>query len=212
LKPLLLFDMDGTLLDTRLDIARAANLARKELGLHPMSVDEVVNAVGDGVNLFVSRVTFPTDDPRFASARKVFLRHYRDNVIGDTKPYDGVEDVLKELKARKYPLAIVSNKPFELVDILVKHFRWQSHFKAWLGGDSADLPKPSRAPLDFARIQSGVSDNYPLIMIGDGQQDIMAAAAANCPAIWCEWGFNKVQPEGGPAMLCRTPLDLLSMI
>ena len=84
--------MDGTLLDTRNDIARAANKAREELGLPILTVEDVVAAVGDGVNLFVSRVTYPENHPRFEAAKEIFLRHYAKNVTGDTKPYDGITE------------------------------------------------------------------------------------------------------------------------
>ena len=210
--PFILFDMDGTLLDTRLDIARAANCARAELGLGSMSVAEVVSAVGDGVNLFVSRVTYPEADPRFADARKVFLKHYALNVIGETHPYAGVSETLDRLLDCGFPMAIVSNKPVQLVDVLVKHFSWQKYFRCWLGGDSAVRPKPAPDPLKLALEMSGLPKQTPLLMVGDGVQDILAAKATLCEAAWCSWGFVFDQPEGYPSHRFDHPHDLLKLL
>jgi phosphoglycolate phosphatase len=210
--PFILFDMDGTLLDTRLDIARAANCARAELGLPSMSVDEVVAAVGDGVNLFVSRVTYPEADPRFADARKVFLKHYALNVIGDTHPYAGVFETLEWLFESGYPMAVVSNKPVELVDTLVKHFRWQKYFRCWLGGDSAARPKPAVDPLKLAVELSGFPQETRLLMVGDGLQDVWAAKAIKCEAAWCAWGFVAEQPQGYPSHRLERPQDLIDLL
>ena len=210
--PLVLFDMDGTLLDTRHDIARAANGARHELGLPVMTIDEVVRAVGDGVDLFVSRVTYPKTDERFAAARKVFLRHYAENVIGETTPYDGIIPMLDKLIDLDIPLAVVSNKPEKLVDELVRHFGWQRYFRTWLGGDSAARAKPAQDPLLLAMQQSGVAASHPLIMVGDGDQDILAAKAMGCKAVWCSWGFNSQPTNDYPSHRVDHPEQVLLTI
>lgn len=211
LLPLVVFDMDGTLLDTRLDIARAANNARFELGLPSLSIEEVVRAVGDGVNLFVSRVTFPEDHARFSEARKVFLRHYGLNVTGDTKPYEGIQTVLQYLKVRGFPMAVVSNKPERLVDELIRHFHWEDYFSSWLGGDSAAKPKPAADPLLMAIEKAGLSKTHPVLMIGDGVQDVLAAKSLGCKVYWCAWGFNETQPEGYDSERVDEPESLIPL-
>jgi phosphoglycolate phosphatase len=211
-KLLVAFDMDGTLLDTRLDIARAANGARQELGLPLMSVDEVVRAVGDGVNLFVSRVTYPESHHRFAEARNIFLRHYEANVIGDTVPYPGIESLLQGLKAKGIAMAVVSNKPEKLVVELVQHFKWQHYFGASLGGDSAAAAKPDPAPIKLALERCGLSPSSHVIMVGDGPQDVMAAHNAGQTSIWCQWGFNPAPPPGYPTDIAQSPRQVEEMI
>jgi phosphoglycolate phosphatase len=210
--PLVLFDMDGTLLDTRHDIARAANNARQELGLPRLSLEEVVRAVGDGVNLFVSRVTYPQSDSRFLPAKEVFMRHYAENVTGDTKPYDGIPELLDSLRRESVPMGIVSNKPAALVDKLVQYFGWQLFFTTWLGGDSTPKPKPDKGPLVHALKQSGLSDSHPIIMVGDGHQDVLAAKAMGCAAVWVSWGFNKEQSAEYPSFRADHPRDVGSFI
>ena len=204
--------MDGTLLDTRHDIARAANNARDELGLSRLSVEEVVRAVGDGVNLFVSRVTFPESDPRFSRARDVFLRHYAENVTGETRPYDGVVEMLDALAADQVPMAIVSNKPEALVDEIVRHFGWEKYFRTWLGGDSAARAKPAAEPLLLARERSRLGSDDPIVMVGDGHQDILAAKAVGCRAIWCSWGFNPEQTPEYHSDRADHPRDVVRLI
>lgn len=209
---LVLFDMDGTLLDTRHDIARAANNARRELGLPALSVEEVVSAVGDGVNLFVSRVTFPEKDPRFQAARKVFLRHYAENVTGETRPYDGIVGMLEEMHQQSKIMGIVSNKPKALVDQLVTYFGWQKYFRTWLGGDSASRAKPAPDPLWMARSESGVDEDCPIVMVGDGHQDILAAKSVGGRAIWVSWGFNPEPTREYPSERADTPRDVLRLL
>jgi phosphoglycolate phosphatase len=206
--PFVLFDMDGTLLDTRHDIARAANNARKELGLSQLSLEEVVRAVGDGVNLFVSRVTYPQEDARFLDAKKVFMRHYAANVTGDTKPYDGVPELLNFLRDSGIPMGVVSNKPAALVDELVRFFNWQPFFKTWLGGDSTAKPKPDKGPLVHALNVSGLDLTHPIVMVGDGHQDVLAAKAMQCQAIWVSWGFNPEPPADYPSFRADHPRDV----
>lgn len=208
-KPLLLFDMDGTLLDTRRDIARAANNARKELDLPALSVEEVVRAVGDGVNLFVSRVTFPTSHPRFDHAKAIFMRHYAENVVGETLPYEGIEDLLATLHGQGIPMGVASNKPYALVDELVRHFSWQKYFKVWLGGDSALRAKPAADPIWMALDRAGLTRDHRVIMIGDGPQDILAAQSAGCLAIWCSWGFNPTPVQSYPSTQVDHPRQVL---
>lgn len=204
--------MDGTLLDTRHDIARAANNARQELGLPVLSLDEVVRAVGDGVNLFVSRVTFPQSDIRFAEAKKVFMRHYAENVTGETKPYEGIPELLDHLRSESVPMGVVSNKPAALVDELVKYFGWQTFFSTWLGGDSTAKPKPDKSPLIHAVKQSGLGESHPLIMVGDGHQDILAAKSMGCAAVWVSWGFNAEQAADYPSFRADHPRDVSAFV
>jgi phosphoglycolate phosphatase len=211
-KPFVLFDMDGTLLDTRRDIARAANGARMDLGLPAMTIEEVIMAVGDGVDLFVSRVTYPREDDRFLAAKRIFLKHYEDNVLGDTVPYDGILPLLDQMVQMEIPMGIVSNKPAKLVDKLVQHFKWESYFRAWLGGDSASEAKPSRVPLFLAREQAGLPSDYPIVMVGDGSQDVLAAKNAGCKAVWCSWGFNAEPIDHYPSVRINHPAELLLTI
>lgn len=208
-KPMVLFDMDGTLLDTRHDIALAANKARSELGMPALSVDEVVRAVGDGLAVFVSRVIYPQTDSRFAAAKEVFLRHYAQNVTVHTKPYDGIEELLVELTARGFVLGVVSNKPEQLVGVLVKHFGWEKFFRCWLGGDSASRPKPAPDPLWLALERAGFSKKHPLVMVGDGHQDIESAKAAGGRAVWCAWGLNDTRPTGFDGDTAESPASVL---
>jgi phosphoglycolate phosphatase len=210
--PLLLFDMDGTLLDTRSDIATAANLARKELGLPPMTLNEVVAAVGDGVDLFVSRVTFPTSDSRFREAKSVFMAKYEAHSLGETKPYDGIPETLAELKSIGYSMGVVSNKPKILVDQLIDHFDWGGYFGVCLGGDSASHPKPSPEPLFLALELLGLPRSHPVVMIGDGQQDLLAAKNMGCASVWCSWGFNSAMPDGCESRRLDHPRGLMGLL
>ena len=132
--------------------------------------------------------------------------------MGHTRPYDGVVLLLDELLKRDVPMGIVSNKPAKLVDALVRHFKWQKYFKTWLGGDSAARAKPSHEPLWLAREHCGLPTDHPMVMVGDGDQDILAAKAAQCLAVWCSWGFNGNPTKEYPSLKLDHPRDLLLTI
>ena len=98
--------------------------------------------------------------------------------------------MLDTFAAKNISMAIVSNKPEKLVDELVQFFGWQKYFKCWLGGDSAEKSKPAPDLLLLALKKSGFPATHPLVMVGDGHQDILAAKSMGCRAIWVSWGFN----------------------
>ncbi|MCX6118685.1 MAG: HAD hydrolase-like protein [Proteobacteria bacterium] len=210
--PLIAFDMDGTLLNTTEDIAKAANDARVELGLPPLATKDVIKAVGDGVNLFVSRVTYPETHPEFSRARKIFLKHYALNVTGKTKPYPGIESLILNLKQANIPMAIISNKPWKLVDELVKHFKWESYFGCWLGGDSAANAKPATDLIWLAFDKMNLDRNHPAVLVGDGHQDIMAAGNANIDCLWCSWGFNVAPLDGWAYHIVHSTSDIANYL
>lgn len=212
-----LFDMDGTLVDTRQDIAAAANGARRELGLAPMELEDVVRAVGDGINAFVSRISFPSSDPRFEGAKNIFVRHYDAHTLGVSQPYPGIDSLLLRLHEQKdVMMAVVSNKPAALVNKLVSHFNWDRYFPVTLGGDSAPTPKPSRDLIDLAMAKLGFDSlsQWPKVwMVGDSLQDLDAAHSASVHGVWCSWGFMENTPERSHQFTTiRHPFELFNLL
>jgi phosphoglycolate phosphatase len=195
-KPILVFDMDGTLLDTREDIAAAANEVRAQLNLPVLSTADLVRFVGDGMTAFLSRAIVPESDPRFGNVTSAFEASYKANAVNKTVAYDGIPELLAELTGRGYQLAVVSNKPEQFVVQLLRHFGWEKYFTCALGGDSVPNRKPSADPIFEVCRRLGQNS---VVMIGDGVQDLQAAAAAGCRAIWVSWGFTQKTPADGVA-------------
>lgn len=116
----LIFDLDGTLLNTLLDLASSVNYAMRECGFCERTTDEVRRFIGNGVEVLIRRaVPEGTSEEEYKKALDVFKTHYKQNSRNKTAPYDGICDILKRLKADGYKLAIVSNK----VDFAVKDLR-----------------------------------------------------------------------------------------
>ncbi len=157
----LVFDLDGTLIDSRRDITTAINRMRDELGLPPLALEQVVTMVGEGARLLVERALgpdFPPEQVDRALAR--YLDHYQDVCLDATRPYPGIEEMLGVLSER-YPLALLSNKGEALSRRILEGLGLERHFREILGGDSLPTRKPDPAGLRLLAERLGVPDRKP---------------------------------------------------
>jgi phosphoglycolate phosphatase len=193
----LVFDLDGTLVDSRRDIATTVNRLRGEAGLPPLTLDEVVAIVGEGAPLLVRRVLGPDvpqaeiDGPAGALAR--YLEIYREVCLDTTRPYPGITELLPELAAR-YPLALLSNKGESLSRLLLERLDLAAPFREVLGGDTLPTRKPDPAGLALAAARLGFAVEE-VALIGDMRIDAETAANAGSFFGLAEWGFS------GPVLL-----------
>lgn len=180
----LVFDLDGTLIDSRMDIARSVNSSLRALGLSPLATDEILSWVGDGADTLIRRsLTASAEDwsqealeALFPRLFAVFLEHYQLHCLDSTLPYPGAESFLDGYS--EGPLAILTNKPQTMTDTIVEGLGWRRHFQFVLGGGALP-PKPD--PTGLLKILSGWSaDPGQTIVIGDGVQDSRVARAAGC--------------------------------
>jgi phosphoglycolate phosphatase len=186
----LVFDLDGTLIDSRRDLTTAINRMRGELGLPPLVLEQVVTMVGEGARLLVERALGPECPPdRVDAALARYLEHYREVCLDTTKPYEGVEEMLSELAA-KYPLALLSNKGEALSRQILEGLGLASRFREVLGGDSLPIRKPDPAGLRLLAERLGVPVDR-LLLVGDTWVDAETAANAGCPFALVEWGFPR---------------------
>ncbi len=208
---LLICDLDGTLIDSLEDIYLSAEKACKKLSLPVLSKTEVKSALGDGLGPFIERVLQPNSAEEFSHYRDVFLEIYQKNLIEHTKPFPGIEEVLNSLHKSNVLLAIASNKSEKLVKRIVEHFNWQNMFVGVIGGDTTSHKKPGPQPLMLARSMADLDAKHPALMVGDSPQDIEAAKAAHCKAIWASWGYRHEAPAGTDFVLGK-PKELLTLI
>ncbi len=179
----IVFDLDGTLFDTRADIVNAVNRARASFGLEPLDFDRIVAMVGNGVQVLAERVFRDSPIvPEVAHSR--IMEFYAPN--DSTAPlYPGVADTLPQFSAH---LAVVSNKPSELVHALLQRQGLDARFDYVAGGDTFPKLKPDPAALQFIMERFQVSANEVLV-VGDHTPDIEMAHAASAFSVYCNYGF-----------------------
>jgi phosphoglycolate phosphatase len=186
----LVFDLDGTLIDSRRDIATALNRMRSELLLPPLALEQVVTMVGEGARLLVERAMGPECPPdRVEQALARYLEHYWEVCLETTRPYPGVERMLADLGAR-YPLALLSNKGEALSRKILEGLGLAGRFREILGGDSLPTRKPDPAGLRILaeRLGAPLGD---LMLVGDTWVDAETARNAGCRFALVEWGFPR---------------------
>jgi len=206
-----IFDYDGTLVDSVGDIAEAINNTRAQFGLDHLSISFVRGLIGDGMQKFLKDTVSELGEREFAKAREVFVKTYQELSAKTTCLYPGIKDLLDKLKADSVAMAVVSNKPQMMLDKINKTLGLEHYFRVALGGDAYPQRKPDPKPLLEARRLSGFSSETAIIMIGDGAQDLKAAKAAGATSIWVSWGMCNEQP--GPSdYVVNSPLELETQI
>lgn len=184
-----LFDLDGTLLDTAEDLGSAMNHVLRINGLPTLPKDQYQNTASHGskglIELGFGQAITHYD---FDELRTEFLRFYGDNIAIHTREYEGVDTTLEQLERHNIPWGIVTNKPEGLAKQLLEYFPRMRDCKVMIGGDTFKQRKPDPFPLVHAAGILGVSPEQ-CIYIGDAQRDIEAANAANMFSILASYGY-----------------------
>lgn len=196
-----LFDLDGTLVDSVPDLARAVDQMLEALGRSPAGIESVRQWVGNGADVLVKRALAGdmagqlegASEELFTLARELFFSAYAQANGRSSKIYPGVEALLELYRNQGVPMAVVTNKPGSFTDQLLRQLSLTSYFSVVVAGDTLAEKKPSPAPLLYAcdRLQSPAEST---LMIGDSSVDVAAARAAGCPVICVSYGYNKGAP------------------
>lgn len=214
-----IFDLDGTLVDSRRDIAAAANVARAAVGLGPLDEPVLRGYVGDGVALLLRRVLghdagpgllADQDDPRLAPALAAYLDHYGRHLLDHTRPYDGVAEMLARLP--RVPLAVATNKPGGFSRAILAGLGLAGSFRCVVGGDEAPRRKPDPAHLRACLAGLDVAP-AAVVVVGDSPNDILAARALGAVAVACAWGLAPAAALRAlaPDHLLEAPLDVATL-
>lgn len=196
-KKLIIFDLDGTLIDSVPDLAYSVNHTLKTINRDTFSEDVIRKWVGNGAQTLVKRALSGDvnideskyDNETYEKAINIFLEFYAQNLAIHTKLYDGVKQTLQSLKQKGYRCAIVTNKPFDFVAPILESLGIDDIFEEILGGDSLEVKKPDPKPLLFMCEKLGV-DIKSTVMVGDSKNDIIAANNANIESIALTYGYN----------------------
>ncbi|MEZ5658851.1 MAG: phosphoglycolate phosphatase [Burkholderiaceae bacterium] len=194
----LLFDLDGTLLDTIADLAAATNAMLDELGIPMLPESRIATFVGKGADRLVHRAL--TNDPngqastsRFDAARAAFDRHYIRENGRQATPYPDVLAGLAAFQARGLPMACVTNKPQGFSEQLLRASGLAGYFQVVIGGDVLPRRKPDPLPLLEAAARLG-QPPHACLMVGDSANDAAAARAAQMPVVLVPYGYNEGEP------------------
>ena len=192
----MIFDLDGTLVDSAPDLALALNHTLSTLDYETYSAEIIRSWVGNGAQTLVRRglsgSILPDDniEPElFAKALDIFLDFYSQNLCVETITYPNVLATLKRLKKEGYRLALVTNKPYAFIEPLLEGLELTGLFELCLGGDSLPKRKPDPMPLLHVCEALGVKA-FECVMVGDSKNDILAAKAAKMHSIGVSYGYN----------------------
>lgn len=191
--PLLIFDLDGTLIDSVNDLAMAVDTMLERLNTPKAGVASVRTWVGNGSLALVEQaLKFAKSSADLSTAHTLFLQSYA-NCQDSTKAYDGVTDGLKTLNQHGYTLALCTNKPAKFLPAILAKFGWSDTFACVVAGDSLPVKKPDPAPLLYICRQLGYTPKQA-IMIGDSKNDIQAGKNANITTFALSYGYNHGKP------------------
>ncbi len=188
-----LFDLDGTLLDTAADFSRILNRMRRERGMPDMAYTRIRETVSDGARAMVS-LCFDTQEgaPGFDALKSEFLDRYEQGLTEQTTPFEGVDAMLAALQQRHIAWGIVTNKPSRYTHRLMDHLGWWQPSAAVVCADDVPQAKPAPDALLKAAADAGFTAQQ-CWYVGDHRRDIEAASAAAMTSVACSYGF--VHPD-----------------
>ena len=202
----IVFDLDGTLIDSAPDIAHALNLATNKRGIQPFSLDEVTEMIGGGVPQLVGRALRARGLPKDGLMPLVedFIALYRENLTTNTKIYDGARELLERLHGEGRRLGICTNKNHGLTVEILQQLDLAKYFSSALGEREGYPRKPDPAPLLEVIAELGASAGDAL-MTGDSEADVACARAAKMPSVVVDFGYSRIAPQalGADAVISR---------
>lgn len=212
---LIIFDLDGTLLDTLDDLATAANYALRLKGFPEHELKEYRFFVGGGISRLIERALPPEvrDTATVFALRKLFLDYYQRHKTDFSKPYPGIPELLQELRRRDVALAVASNKYQQGTEELVRHFFGESLFTAVLGQREGVPVKPDPSIVHEILRQTGIPKGHTLY-VGDSGVDMQTAGNSGLTSIGVSWGFRSRQElqGNGACFIVDRPEEILEKL
>jgi len=189
---LLIFDLDGTLIDSRLDLANAVNAARLHMGMEPLSNERVYSYVGNGAPVLIRRALGEqATEAEVQEGLEFFLEYYREHDLDYTTLYPGVKESLDRLRAAGKQMAVLTNKPLRMSQHIVEGLGVAAHFLKVYGGNSFEFKKPNPIGIRTLMDITSVGPDRTM-MVGDSSVDVETARNAGVRCCGVTYGF---QPE-----------------
>ena len=215
MKTYVIFDLDGTLLNTIDDLANATNHALKENGYPVHGLWIYPTMVGNGVRKLVERA-MPDDARSEANVRQVlasFTAYYSDHCCEATKPYPGIDELLAELSSRGINIGVTSNKYQSAVTTIINHYFPQANFKAILG-NTDDMPRKPDPSIVFKALSLCPTPKAEVLYVGDSGVDMETARRACVESVGVTWGFRTINElkEAYADHIISTPSQILTLL
>ena len=210
-----IFDLDGTLLNTLEDLANASNFALRSCGYNEHPIKDYIRFVGSGRYILMKRI-LPEEDKNNEEAiekvLKLFDEYYGEHMHDTTKPYDGIYELIKELKIKNIKLAVVSNKPDEFAGETVNRY-FGNDFKITYGQRPNHAVKPDPKTVYEVMEYLNVTKEE-CIYVGDSDVDMKTAQNAGVKSIGVAWGFRGEEElkSAGADYIIRTPQELVNLL
>ncbi len=212
-KELYIFDLDGTLIDSKEDIADSVNLTLTALGMKPVSKKKIYSYIGVGVTGLLKDILGEEREQNTEEVLKLFSSVYMKNLLNTTGYYENLFSLVTTLKKKGKKLAVCTNKSIGYTEKIAEGLKMHDLFDIILGGDSVPKMKPAPDMLLEAMRHTSVSPEQS-VMIGDGVNDILSAQAAGIPVIAVGYGLGEKQylTYYHPEFYCETTQELISVL
>ena len=188
----IIFDLDGTLIDSVVDLTNSVNYTLAEIGLPGHTTEEIRSYVGDGVQKLIKRSLGKTHLNKFDDAFSIFMKHYGAHCTDNTVLCNGVAETLPKL-AQNYLLAVLTNKSVQFSLNILHALKIAPYFKEVLGGDSLPTKKPDPAGLLLLAEKWSIDPASEMVMVGDHATDIELGQRAGCKTIFIKGGIGETR-------------------
>lgn len=210
-----LFDMDGTLLNTLGDIHASVNFALEQSGLAPVTLNETREAAGYGSIVLIEMVTkgdFAQDSAEFKRVFNDFSNHYAEHCKDSTQPYPGIMELLAALKELGIKMAVVSNKIHHETEALRQS--WFAEYIPLAIGRAEDVPAKPDPTMALRALEQLGSTPQSTLFVGDSQPDVQTGKNAQCTSVGCTWGFRsrEILEAERADFIIDAPLELLEIV
>lgn len=213
MKKAIVFDLDGTLLNTLEDLCDSTNFALRKCGFPKRSLSEIRRFVGNGIRKLIERAVPETaEEPTITECYEIFCEHYKGNMENKTAEYEGVSDMLRALYEAGYKMAIVTNKADFAAQALCKNL-FGDYVKTVVGSVDSRPNKPAPDGVYYALGQMGV-EKSEAVFVGDSEVDIETAKNAEIDAVGVLWGFRDLADlqKAGVKMTAKNTKELKNLL
>jgi len=206
------FDLDGTLIDSRFDLASSVNHVLRTMGLPEQAAGTLYGYVGEGARVLVERALGPARCARFDEGVALFMDYYGEHLLDATVPYPGMVELLDDLAARGVALSVLTNKPIGLSRTILDGLALTPRFVGVIGGDSLPVRKPDPAGLDELRRLTATPRERTLL-VGDSSIDVATARAGGVAFCGVAWGLApEALRAAAPQRIVDDAAELLTVV